>query len=142
MPRLKGGLHGLKADPSARADDQDARHGVVLPVEPAWLTLMCDAVNPPQDGRLRNSPRLGKAQRERPSVLAEMPIRLPALPALWPKPFTACPTTSLSGPAHICRMTSAESWLASSNRLHGSVMRNGMGAGRQKAYNCMVLRAK
>jgi hypothetical protein len=43
MPRLEGSLHGLKADPSARADDQDCRHGVMLPVEPAWLTVMCDA---------------------------------------------------------------------------------------------------
>jgi hypothetical protein len=50
-----------------------------------------------------------------PCTLAEMPIRLPALRALWPKPFTV--------------------WLASSNRLYGSVMQNGMGAGRQKAYN-------
>src|SRR5262249_11208202 len=98
MPRLKGGLHGLKADPSARADDQHTRHGVVLPVEPAWLTLMCDAVNPPQDGRLRNSPRLGKAQRERPSVLGDADT---LACRLWPKPFTACLTTSLSGPAHI-----------------------------------------
>src|SRR5215470_9922519 len=38
MPRLEGGLHGLKADPSARADDQDCRHGVMLPVGPSWLT--------------------------------------------------------------------------------------------------------
>ena len=45
MPRLEGGLHGLKADPSARADDQDYRHGVMLPVGPAWLTVMCDAGN-------------------------------------------------------------------------------------------------
>src|SRR6516162_1203730 len=30
MPRLEGGLHGLKADSSARADDQDCRHGVML----------------------------------------------------------------------------------------------------------------
>src|SRR5215471_11955762 len=37
MPRLEGGPQGLKADPSARADDQDYRHG------PAWLTVMCDA---------------------------------------------------------------------------------------------------
>src|SRR5437588_768949 len=36
MPGLKGGLHGLKADPSARADDQDARHGGMLPAELAW----------------------------------------------------------------------------------------------------------
>jgi hypothetical protein len=43
MPRLEGGLHGLKADPSAGADDQDCRHGVMLPVRPAWLTVMCDA---------------------------------------------------------------------------------------------------
>ena len=43
MPGLKGGLHGLKADPSARADDQDARHGVMLPVELAWRIVMCDA---------------------------------------------------------------------------------------------------
>src|SRR6266487_1915173 len=27
MSRLEGGLHGLKADPSARANDQDCRHG-------------------------------------------------------------------------------------------------------------------
>src|SRR6516164_1658813 len=43
MPRLEGGPHGLKADPSARAGDQDYRHGVMLPVGPAWLTVMCDA---------------------------------------------------------------------------------------------------
>src|SRR5215467_3306359 len=43
MPRLEGGPHRLKADPSARADDQDYRHGVMLPVGPAWLTVMCDA---------------------------------------------------------------------------------------------------
>jgi hypothetical protein len=34
MSRLKGGLHGLKADPSARANDQDFRHGVMLLVGP------------------------------------------------------------------------------------------------------------
>src|SRR6266487_5936792 len=43
MTRLEGGLHGLKADPSARADDEDCRHGVMLPVSPAWLTVMCGA---------------------------------------------------------------------------------------------------
>jgi hypothetical protein len=48
MPRLEGGLHGLKADPSARAaDDQDARHGVMLPVEPCGgsrgIVLECPA---------------------------------------------------------------------------------------------------
>src|SRR5262249_11294556 len=30
MPRLEGGLHRLKADPSARADDEDRRHGFML----------------------------------------------------------------------------------------------------------------
>src|SRR5260221_11607595 len=45
MPRVEGGLYGLKADPSARADDQDCRHGVMLPVGSAWLTVMCDAGN-------------------------------------------------------------------------------------------------
>src|SRR5437763_16028226 len=30
MSRLEGSLHGLKADPSACADDQDCRHGVTL----------------------------------------------------------------------------------------------------------------
>src|SRR5262249_18798181 len=30
MPRLEGGLHGLKPDSSARADDQDCPHGVML----------------------------------------------------------------------------------------------------------------
>jgi hypothetical protein len=45
MPRLEGCLHGLKADPSARADDQDYRHGVMLPLGSAWLTVMCDLGN-------------------------------------------------------------------------------------------------
>ena len=43
MPRLEGGHHGLKADPSARADDQDYRHGIMFLVGPAWLSVMCDA---------------------------------------------------------------------------------------------------
>jgi hypothetical protein len=47
MPRLEGGLHGLKADPSARADDQDCCNCVMLPGRPAWLTVMCDAGSRP-----------------------------------------------------------------------------------------------
>ena len=43
MPCREGGLHGLKPDPSARADDQNCRHGLMLPVGSAWLTVMCDA---------------------------------------------------------------------------------------------------
>jgi len=43
MPRLEGGVNGLKADPSARADDQHFRHDVMLPVGSAWLAVMCDA---------------------------------------------------------------------------------------------------
>src|SRR5262249_583087 len=43
MPCREGGLHGLKPDPSARADDQNCRHGVMLPVGSAWLSVMCDA---------------------------------------------------------------------------------------------------
>ena len=43
MSRLEGGVHGLKADPSARADDQHFRHDVMLPVGSAWLAVMCDA---------------------------------------------------------------------------------------------------
>jgi hypothetical protein len=43
MSRLEGGLHSLKADPSAGADDQNCRHGLMLPVGPAWLTVRCDA---------------------------------------------------------------------------------------------------
>jgi len=43
MPRLEGGHHGLNTDPSARADDQDYRHGIMLRVGPAWLSVMCDA---------------------------------------------------------------------------------------------------
>jgi len=31
MARLEGGLNGLKADPSAGADDQDSRHGFDAP---------------------------------------------------------------------------------------------------------------
>src|SRR6516162_1018153 len=47
MPCLKGGLHGLKADPSARADDQDCRHRVLLP---AWLTSCATQAIAPQGG--------------------------------------------------------------------------------------------
>src|SRR6516164_2620566 len=43
MPCREGGLHGLKPDPSARADDQNCRHGVMLPFGSAWLSVMCDA---------------------------------------------------------------------------------------------------
>src|SRR6516165_4677283 len=42
MPRVEGGLHGLKADPPARADDQDCRHCADAPERPPPLTLMCD----------------------------------------------------------------------------------------------------
>jgi hypothetical protein len=44
MP-LEGSLHGLKADPSARTDDQDRRHGVDTPGRTRPLTVMCDAGN-------------------------------------------------------------------------------------------------
>ncbi|MCP1845154.1 ADP-ribosylglycohydrolase [Bradyrhizobium sp. USDA 4524] len=40
-------------------------------------------------------------QCERPSVSAEMPIRLLVSPVPWPEPFTACPITSPSRPARI-----------------------------------------
>jgi hypothetical protein len=43
MSRLESGLRGLKADPSARADDQDCRHGVDAPGQTRPLTVMCDA---------------------------------------------------------------------------------------------------
>jgi hypothetical protein len=45
MSRLEGCLYSLKADPSARADYQDCRHGVMLPLGSAWLTVMCDVGN-------------------------------------------------------------------------------------------------
>jgi hypothetical protein len=51
MSRREGGPHGLKADPSTRADDQDYRHGVMLPVDPAWLTVMAMQAAIPQDAR-------------------------------------------------------------------------------------------
>jgi len=40
MP-VEGGLHGLKADPPARADDQDCRHYVDAP-ERSAATVMRD----------------------------------------------------------------------------------------------------
>src|SRR5262245_60759096 len=43
MSRLEGGLHGLKAYPSACSDDQDFRHGIMLLVGLAWLIVMCNA---------------------------------------------------------------------------------------------------
>src|SRR5262249_61177294 len=43
MSRPEGGLHGLKAYPSARSDDQDFRHGIMLLVGLAWLIVMCNA---------------------------------------------------------------------------------------------------
>src|SRR6516165_1490205 len=44
MPRLEGDLHGLKADPSARADDQDCRHGMDAPgrTHPLTLIMRCE----------------------------------------------------------------------------------------------------
>jgi hypothetical protein len=68
MSRLEGGLHRLKADSSARADDQDCRHGVMLPVGPAWLTVMCDADNRTArwaGGLKRVSKAVAAAKRER-----------------------------------------------------------------------------
>jgi hypothetical protein len=43
MSRLEGGLHGLKANPSARADDQDFTTASCSRFGPAWLTVMCSA---------------------------------------------------------------------------------------------------
>src|SRR5262249_5778205 len=43
MSRPEGGLHGLKAYPSARSADQDFRHGIMLLVGLAWLIVMCNA---------------------------------------------------------------------------------------------------
>jgi hypothetical protein len=42
MPRLEGGLHGLKADPPACADNQDCRHRLDAFGLPSPLTVMCD----------------------------------------------------------------------------------------------------
>jgi hypothetical protein len=40
MPRLESGLHGLKADSSARADDQDYRHCVDASRRTRLLTVI------------------------------------------------------------------------------------------------------
>src|SRR5262245_12870799 len=50
MPRLEGSLHGLKADPSARADNQDCRHGVIL-ADPPGSPVMCDLGRRTASGR-------------------------------------------------------------------------------------------
>src|SRR6266516_1134443 len=50
MPCLECDLHGLKADPSARADDEDCRHGVMLPVGPPGSPLCALQAAVPQDG--------------------------------------------------------------------------------------------
>jgi hypothetical protein len=50
MPGLEGSLHGLKADPSTRADDQDCRHGVIL-ADPPGSPVMCDAGSRTASGR-------------------------------------------------------------------------------------------
>ena len=42
MTRLEGGLHRLQADPSARADNQDCRHRVMLPGSPPFATQRSD----------------------------------------------------------------------------------------------------
>src|SRR5262245_38515509 len=42
MPRLEGSLHGLKANPSARANNQDCRHGVIL-ASTHLAHVICDA---------------------------------------------------------------------------------------------------
>src|SRR4029453_4822326 len=43
MTRVAAGLHSLNADPPARADDQDFRHGVMLPVRTRLAHVMCSA---------------------------------------------------------------------------------------------------
>src|SRR5262245_51370804 len=50
MPRLEGSLHGLEADPSARADNQDCRHGVIL-ADPPGSPVMCDVGRRTASGR-------------------------------------------------------------------------------------------
>ena len=54
MSYLEGGLHGLKADSSARADDQDCRHGADTPgrTRPLNVPLLGEvpqALNLPKD---------------------------------------------------------------------------------------------
>jgi hypothetical protein len=65
MSRLKGGLHSLKADPSARPDDQDCRHGVMLLVGPDRRTSCAMQPAAPQDGRADASPATPRARRSR-----------------------------------------------------------------------------
>jgi len=96
MSRLEGGLHGLKADSSARAYDQDCRHGVMLPVGPAWLTVMCDADNRTArwaGGLKRVSKAVAAAKRERCSSMTNsaqerlLRMILPLDPScIWPTP--------------------------------------------------------
>ena len=84
MSRREGGPHGLKADPSTRADDQDYRHGVMLPVDPAWLTVMCDAGSRPArcaGGLKRVSQAVAVARRAsyvtaKNGLLSQKPARL------------------------------------------------------------------
>src|SRR5213592_5019602 len=53
MSRLEGGLNGLKADPPARADDQDCRHGALLPVaRPARHHVRCRQLHYKMGGKL------------------------------------------------------------------------------------------
>ena|SRR5260370_36969162 len=42
MPRLESGPHGLKADASAGADDQDCRHSIDVPGRTRPLTVLGD----------------------------------------------------------------------------------------------------
>src|SRR5262245_39010345 len=55
MPRLEGSLHGLEADPSARADNQDCRHGVIL-ADPPGSQVMCDVGRRTASGRAARFP--------------------------------------------------------------------------------------
>src|SRR5262245_20722605 len=50
MPRVEGSLHGLEADPSARADNQDYLHSVIL-ADPPGSQVMCDVGRRTASGR-------------------------------------------------------------------------------------------
>src|SRR4051812_20569359 len=89
MPCLECRLHGLKADPSARANDQDCRHGVMLRVGSAWLTVMCGAGSHtarwaglcgrtpptrPQDGSDSTRARNWRTSLRRPRLAISIPL--------------------------------------------------------------------
>src|SRR5262245_41256725 len=82
MSRFEGGLHSLKANPSAGTDDQNSRHAVNALVGPATHRhVRSGRPHRKMDGRLGH----GRRSADRSTEFAEIRVILPRAAALLPE---------------------------------------------------------